>query len=239
MPIEPRASTPREVSPLAVAALTTLVVTAASYLLPLDYKALGVAVVFLGATYWLVIREDNTQKIRQFGLSLGGLAEPEPLRWSRLLQDGCGAVVWAGLVALVVFPLFWRGFLFWNAPRGSFQMPPMGSFAEDLAGQLMVVALPEEGFYRGYLQTRLDRQWRPRWSLLGAQLGPGLVLTSAVFALGHLATDFHPARLAVFFPSLLFGWLRARTGGIGAGLVFHAACNLFASFLLRGYGLGS
>jgi membrane protease YdiL (CAAX protease family) len=41
----------------------------------------------------------------------------------------------------------------------------------------------------------------------------------------------------VFFPSLLFGWLRARTGGIGAGTAYHASCNLFASLLGRGYGL--
>ena len=64
-----------------------------------------------------------------------------------------------------------------------------------------------------------------------------MVVTSAVFALGHLATVPEPARLAVFFPSLAFGWLRARTGGIGAGVLYHASCNLFASFLGRGYGL--
>ena len=35
------------------------------------------------------------------------------------------------------------------------------------------------------------------------------------FALGHVATEVHPNRLAVFFPSLLFGYLRTRRGGIG------------------------
>jgi hypothetical protein len=45
------------------------------------------------------------------------------------------------------------------------------------------------------------------------------------------------ARLAVFFPALVFGWLRARTGGIGAGVIYHAACNLFASYLGESYGL--
>jgi membrane protease YdiL (CAAX protease family) len=43
--------------------------------------------------------------------------------------------------------------------------------------------------------------------------------------------------LSVFFPSLLFGWLRARTGGIGASVFFHALCNLFAAYLARSYGL--
>jgi membrane protease YdiL (CAAX protease family) len=44
-------------------------------------------------------------------------------------------------------------------------------------------------------------------------------------------------RLAVFFPALLFGWLRARTGGIGASVVFHALCNLYVLSLMRGFGL--
>jgi membrane protease YdiL (CAAX protease family) len=45
-----------------------------------------------------------------------------------------------------------------------------------------------------------------------------------------------PARLAVFFPALLFGWLRARTGGIGASVCFHAICNVYSQLLGRGYG---
>ena len=58
-----------------------------------------------------------------------------------------------------------------------------------------------------------------------------------VFALGHFATIREPTRLAVFFPSLLFGWLRARTGGVGAGIAFHTACNVFSELLRQGYRL--
>ena len=46
-----------------------------------------------------------------------------------------------------------------------------------------------------------------------------------------------PARLAVFFPALLFGWLRARTGGIGASVCLHAICNVYSQMLGRGYGV--
>ena len=56
-------------------------------------------------------------------------------------------------------------------------------------------------------------------------------------AIGHLLTEVNPNRLAVFFPALVFGWLRSRTRGIGAGVVFHALCNLYASYLARSYGL--
>ena len=35
-----------------------------------------------------------------------------------------------------------------------------------------------------------------------------------------------PWRLATFFPGLLFGWLRARTGNVVAPAVAHALSNL-------------
>ena len=95
----------------------------------------------------------------------------------------------------------------------------------------------EEAFYRGYLQSRLDDAWPPRWRLLGATVGPGLLVASAIFALGHVATVHLATRLAVFFPALLFGWLRARTGGIGASVCFHMICNVYSQALGRGYGI--
>ena len=38
-------------------------------------------------------------------------------------------------------------------------------------------------------------------------------------------------RLLPVFPGLLFGWLRARTGGIAAPVVAHALSNLALRFL--------
>jgi membrane protease YdiL (CAAX protease family) len=101
----------------------------------------------------------------------------------------------------------------------------------------VLIALPEEIFYRGYLQSKFDALSPPSFRVAGAWVGRGLLYTSVIFALGHLATIHQPARLAVFFPSLVFGWLRARTGGVGASVCFHAACNLFSEALGRGYGL--
>ena len=97
--------------------------------------------------------------------------------------------------------------------------------------QVILVAIPEEWFYRGYLQQRFDEAWRPRWRILGATLGWGWLLASVLFALGHLVLDPRPSRLAVFFPSLLFGWLRARTGSILAPALFHAVSNVWIQSL--------
>lgn len=104
--------------------------------------------------------------------------------------------------------------------------------------QLLVVALPEEFFYRGFLQTRLRDAWPQGRVFLGSRLGPAFFVTAALFAIGHLAI-FEVARLAVFFPALLFGWLRERTGTVVGACLLHAACNLYdlilrASFFTPG-----
>lgn len=102
--------------------------------------------------------------------------------------------------------------------------------------QLLLVALPEELFYRGYLQTRLDGLVGRDRKVFGVDVNvTSVVLTSALFALGHIITIWHPARLAVFFPSLIFGWMRRATGSILAPLLFHAACNLLVDVLSLHY----
>ncbi|MCA9520149.1 MAG: CPBP family intramembrane metalloprotease [Myxococcales bacterium] len=101
--------------------------------------------------------------------------------------------------------------------------------------QFALVAVPEELFYRGYVQSRLAQLDRRTWTVLGAEIGPSILYTSLLFALGHFLVDWNPARLAVFFPSLLFGWLRQRTGSIGAAVVFHALSNLISELSARCY----
>jgi membrane protease YdiL (CAAX protease family) len=221
--------------PVAITAATTLLVALLSRL-PDSYSATAVGFGFLAVTYALVLRSDDREKIARYGLSFAGLFDPEPLSLRRITSETGRALLWALGAALIFFPPFWLGFLWWWRIEVPFHAPRMGSLASDFSGQLLVIALPEEAFYRGYLQSALDEVYKPRFRVLGAELGPSLLLSSALFALGHLCTEFNAARLAVFFPSLVFGYLRARTGGVGAGLVFHALCNLFASYLGQSYG---
>ena len=101
--------------------------------------------------------------------------------------------------------------------------------------QVVVVAIPEELFFRGYLMERLERVWPPTRRLFGANVGWALIVSSVLFALGHLAVIPNPQRLAVFFPALVFGWMRARTGSIAAGAIFHALCNVLADVLHTSY----
>jgi membrane protease YdiL (CAAX protease family) len=220
-----------------VAADVTVVVGIIAATLPRSWHATLVGFAFLGATWALVWRHDDAT-VRRAGLALGGLVIPGSFDWRDALHKGRTALTWAlGMTAIVAAPYFF-GWRFWWAPKLSFSlsMRPADA-AGELLNQLIVIALPEEAFYRGYLQSKLDEAWRPQWRVLGARVGPGLLGAAAIFALGHIVTVPTPARLAVFFPALLFGWLRARTGGIGASVCFHAMCNVYAELLGSGYGV--
>jgi membrane protease YdiL (CAAX protease family) len=93
--------------------------------------------------------------------------------------------------------------------------------------QIVYVAVPEELFFRGYLQGVLRDSIqslapaRPRfWNPLA------ITAAAIVFAAAHVAVFRSPVYALVFFPALLFGWLRARTGGIAAPILCHAFANI-------------
>jgi hypothetical protein len=92
--------------------------------------------------------------------------------------------------------------------------------------QLLVIALPEELFFRGYLLARLEVAFPPRRRWLGGGLGLALIAQAALFGLSHVLVGFDPRRMSVFFPALLFGWMRSATGSILAGVLCHALANV-------------
>jgi membrane protease YdiL (CAAX protease family) len=109
------------------------------------------------------------------------------------------------------------------------RLPP--DFLQLALSQIVVVAVPEELFFRGYLMGRFEERWPSRRQLFGASVGWPLLVSSALFALGHFLVDFDATRLAVFFPGLAFAWMRSRSGSIAAGALFHALCNLLSEVL--------
>ncbi len=228
------------VEALSVAGGTTLVVAGITKVAPERWHSAAVGAVFLGAAWWFVWSRDD-DCVRRAGLSLGGLVIPGKLDVPSMARSLGFAVTWAlGLAALIAIPFFILWHRWWVASPSSpsllLALRPISS-ANEVFGQIFVIALPEEAFYRGYLQSRLDEAWGTRLTCLGARVGPGLVVSAAIFALGHVATVHSPERLAVFFPALLFGWLRARTGGVGSSVLFHAFCNLYSEALGSAYGL--
>jgi membrane protease YdiL (CAAX protease family) len=147
----------------------------------------------------------------------------------------------------VIFPVFVAGyFVFYGVvcPSATFQrLAPVGAclvhatgmkpgaLAEFIAVQAIVVALPEELFFRGCLLTLLEQRFPPKRRILGGGVGWALVLSAAAFALIHLPKDGDPRALATFFPGLLFGWMRSATGSILASTVTHASSNILVRVL--------
>jgi hypothetical protein len=98
--------------------------------------------------------------------------------------------------------------------------------------QLFLVAFPEEIFYRGYLQSKLDRLIGQDSKILGVSFNLiSALICSILFAFAHLATIHHLSRLSVFFPSLLFGWMRRAYVSVVPVAIFHALCNLYSQLL--------
>ncbi|MCK6504392.1 CPBP family intramembrane metalloprotease [Myxococcota bacterium] len=106
-----------------------------------------------------------------------------------------------------------------------------------VAYQVFFVAIPEEFFYRGYVQTRLNELWPRRWLIFGAPMGWGAVVACLFFAFGHSLVQVQWWHFATFFPGMVFAWMRERTGGVVTGALFHAACNVLVVLLDNLYGV--
>lgn len=218
-----------------------------------DLPLAVVPVLFMWAPVWvLTARGEDPDR---YPLAVPGLDEPRV--WLRAAGQGL-AVAAALAVPFVVAYHVWQTVLLpdllravcdagWRGVCGearraagfgpSWTLPP-----EPLKLVLyhtFFVAIPEELFYRGYLQSRLDEVWAPRWSVGGAMLGPGWLVTCLVFALGHSVVSFQWWHVFIFFPALVFGWLRARTGSVLPGAFFHAACNVGVAFLDAMWGVSA
>ena len=105
-----------------------------------------------------------------------------------------------------------------------------------LLSQLLVVALPEEAFFRGWVLGRLRAGLpAPHRMVLGVPFGAAHVLSALLFALIHLVVTPAPHRLLVFFPALLFAWLAERSRAIVAPVVHHALSNALLRVAARTY----
>ncbi len=186
-----------------------------------------------------------------------GRAWGDALR-TNLLLLGAGIVPWMVGYHVYQTTLFghspsWRKFLrgvdpveypLWLAdgPLGEILTRPgveLGIALSSLvATHLFFVAIPEEFFYRGYVQTRLNEVFPRKFIIAGIPFGHGLWIATLIFAFGHSVVEFQWWHFATFFPGLLFALLRERSGGIITGAFLHAACNIIVSIQDRAYGIG-
>lgn len=114
---------------------------------------------------------------------------------------------------------------------------PVRFWTDVVAYHLFFVAFPEEFFYRGYMQGRLGRVFERPWRLFGVSLGPAWVLTTLLFTVGHSIVTLRWWHFAIVVPSLLFGWMKEKTGSVLAGALCHAFSNILMVVLETRYGV--
>ncbi len=87
---------------------------------------------------------------------------------------------------------------------------------------LILTSIPEEGFYRGFLQTQLSRYFGDtKWGKIGA-----LLLTSVIFTSAHIYWSPNIAVLSfVFLASLLYGGVYLISGKIESAILCHFLLN--------------
>jgi membrane protease YdiL (CAAX protease family) len=139
--------------------------------------------------------------------------------WCRI--SGCALLV--GLGILGAFAVLVGG---WRLLTGVHPILQSNALCfETVLLQLALVAIPEELFFRGYAQERLQL-WAFRH---GLPSHPVAIFSSAMlFALAHVVVLPGWWRAAVFFPGCVMSWLRVRSQGLLAPTLFHWLANLLA-----------
>ncbi len=188
-----------------------------------DWTLLAIPALFIYVPVWWLDRKRMDPQ--DFGLVLEGV-------WPAVRLNLLLFV--AVLMPFAVGNHFYQGLLFGRSPHWTL---PRDFLTQVVAYHVLVVALPEEFFYRGYVQSRLNQVFGRRWRIAGVHCGWSLVITAMLFAAGHSLVVVRWWHFSIIFPAMLFGWIRERTGNVLAPAIFHALCNVVMITLDTCYGV--
>lgn len=181
-----------------------------------DYLYIYAAIIFLYLpSYWSIKKRDRD------------IYEITSIKNLREKTKECAILI------LLVFPIYTSGFYIFHAimlGKTFILIRPPDLFSSILF-HTFFAALPEETFYRGFIQELINRDFGKNWNTFGIKWGPSVIITSLLFAIGHYIIIPHPFRLAVFFPSLLFGILKEKDNNITLPFIFHALSNIYSTNL--------
>ncbi len=147
------------------------------------------------------------------------------------------------LTSLVVFPLFLCGNAIYQTQLLHRVFVPNASVftISAILAQIVLVGFPEEFFFRGYLQPGL-RFFFPRLTEEISFLRPlrihaswSIPLSALLFAASHSFIAYQWWHFSIFFPALVFGWLREKTNGLIAPTLFHALSNIVITWIGASY----
>jgi uncharacterized protein len=109
---------------------------------------------------------------------------------------------------------------------------------ETIAYQVTMPGLDEEIFFRAVLLTLFNQSFGRSWTVFGAQMGWGIVITSILFGAAH---GIHFAKdgllqfdavttLATGAIGFVLGWARERTGSVVPSIIGHNFINSLGLF---------
>ncbi|MBI5299555.1 MAG: CPBP family intramembrane metalloprotease [Deltaproteobacteria bacterium] len=156
----------------------------------------------------------------------------------RSWKQFAGGLFAFAVAVLIIFPVYFVFAHTWMLHIfhfHGFQSAPWTAFTNHLGFQFLAVAIPEEFYFRGFLQGELNNVWTKKWRILGVDLGWSWIVTAAVFAFAHSLIQLQWWHFSIFFPALLFGYLKERTGSITAPILFHVFSNCFMDWFSHSY----
>lgn len=142
-----------------------------------------------------------------------------------------------GRACVCIFPMLFLGLWMLRAVGLSAPLRPTvgegGNWPAWLLYQFLYVAVAEEVFFRGYVQTNtmrlLDRTQRlphatQRWIVI--------IVSAGCFALAHVVIQGQIISALTFLPGLVLAWLFARTHTLLAPILFHGLANASYGIIL-------
>ncbi len=172
---------------------------------------LGPAVLVAAALVPAIVRKDHFPEI--------GLSRRKAKRILPVLARTCvvafGAT-FAGLWLLKLYEL--------EAPF-RVARPAGGQLLSWIFYQFLYVAVAEEVFFRGYLQSNLLRLASTTKCRPFLQNWISIVVCACFFAVAHIIVHGQAASALTFFPGVILGWLFIRTKSLLGPILFHGLTN--------------
>ena len=199
------------------------------------------------ATVWLIRFLRSSLNNREASLAvpfllLSAATIPKLLRTRNLREIGLrverlGPTVWVLIkTCVVVFPVFFCGILLLK----HFKVPlpllcpavPEKGWLSWLVYQFVYVAVAEEAFFRGYLQSNILGLLKvATQNNLAFLPWVSIIVSAAVFAIFHSVVWGNIISIITFFPGLILGWLFVRTNSLLAPILFHGLANAGCGFI--------
>ena len=133
-------------------------------------------------------------------------------------------------ICLIVFPALFCGILLLNHYKVALPLRPMipqNKWFSWLIYQFIFVAVAEEAFFRGYVQTNIQCLITTAIHRNAAFMAlTSVIISAAIFALFHSLLFGNIVSMITFFPGLILGWLFIKTKSLLAPILFHGLANV-------------